>query len=352
MFPNDDSRPMLDPTITSDANEYLASGDPHFLGDRLAITGASGMLGSYLLEFSLNVAWLTGNQIKVLAFSRSENSQINRLLQEFPSQLTVAGYGNIRQTLRDFNPMTVVHAASPASPENYSNVMGLIETNILMTSQILAALANTDSSLIFLSSGEVYGFDPPIPVREDCYSGFDHLSPRGAYPAAKQAAELLLSADPHARGRKTALRVHHTFGPGVNLTQSRIFSSVITSILEGRDVRLRTDGSTRRSFLYALDFARALPLVAKVDGFSVFNIAGASALTMLDFAREAICLADPHLRIIVDESDSMPEALLAPVRTSMASTEKIGRLGWAQTVSLERGLERTLQSARWRLQIR
>lgn len=339
---------MLDPVIENDATEYLESGDSRYLGERVLITGANGMLGSYLTEICLCIALKAHSTLQLLAFTRRPNSSLLRLKSAYPNFIAISTYEGFTDRLRNFQPTTVIHAASPASPEMYERSSGLIEANITRTAEILQGLKGCDSHLIFLSSGEVYGPRPRLPTREDDYSAFDHLGPRGAYPAAKRAAEFLINADQESMASKSILRLYHTYGPGVALNQTRIFSTVLQNLLEGNEISLRSDGTARRSFLYALDLARALPQVRLHQGCEVYNVAGSEEISISDFASTAATLVSPPATIVKRTQDAPSGVAPSPILRGLASTEKLRRLGWTPQISLREGLRRTYESVVWR----
>jgi len=268
--------------------------------------------------------------------------------------LTLIPVAQVKAILDEVSDWLVFHAASPASPENHiKDSMGLVETNIEYNLLLSKSLSRTGGHLVYLSSGEVYGPTPTIPTAEADFSSFDHLSARGSYPEAKRAGELILQSYSGSFGlNATVLRVYHTFGPGIDLDQSRIFSSIIRSIVNNQPITLRTNGASTRTFLYSADLAVAALTCAKLDGFRVVNVAGQREMTILEFAELASRLGEVGIELSDEMKDGVknrdPRHESVTLR-GFADTSLLQGIGWAQQISVEKAILRTVASVNWRI---
>lgn len=343
----------MDPIIASDVASYLDSEPPRINSNRLMVLGASGMLGSYVVEFVCELAHLTGDASQIVAVSRSDSAYLHALKSQYKDLLQIVGYEDVPAILATSDGWLVVHAASPASPDQYlGHESGLIDTNIQLTIDVMNALSQKDGQMIYFSSGEVYGPSPELPTREDSYSAFDHLGPRGCYGEAKRAGELIVKVmSDESSVRAAALRIYHTFGPGIDLNQSRIFSTVVKSLHEKTPILLRTTGDARRSFLYSADLVSAILHTATRDGFSAYNVAGETEMSVKEFAEVASRWSGGSSPVIVMSGHlSQSEAMgtESPILRGIADTRRLKSLGWRPLVSVEEAIIRTVQSVQWR----
>ena len=57
------------------------------------------------------------------------------------------------------------------------------------------------------------------------------------------------------------IRIGHTYGPGINLNDGRVFSDFIKNILDNKDLVIKSDGEAKRAFCYITDAINAFFLV-------------------------------------------------------------------------------------------
>ena len=343
----------MDPSINKDVSEYGFSGKLRDEFQNIMVTGATGMLGAYAVEFFCELSRQHKLNKKIVAVVRKSSPYLAALESDYADCLRVCHYEDMSSVLLSSHNWLVVHAASPASPDQFENdPFGLVATNIMMTLQVAEALRVVGGHLVYFSSGEVYGPNPKIPTSESDSSGFDHLGPRGSYPESKRSGELILQAFSSEYGfGATCLRIYHTFGPGIATNQSRIFSTVINSLVNQTPIVLRTAGEARRSFLYSLDLLNAVLNCAESAGFKVANIAGDTEISIRQFADIASQLSGGNSPVkitstVIDEGAPTE----SPILRGSANTEVLRSLGWSPLVELKDGIGRTVESVNWRRQ--
>ena len=343
----------MDPVINTDVS-FLRS----FMADtkcqkNILVTGVSGMLGGYFLEFLCELARINPNDYRIIGITRRETPYLKRLSNFYSDLLVIDAPSSIQSHILQRKDWLVIHAASPASPESYiHSELALIETNIVSTLEIATALASSGGHLVLLSSGEVYGATPKLPTTETSYSGFDHLAVRGWYPESKRAGELISQNFANHYGfNATSLRVYHTFGPGINLDQSRIFSTVIGAIVHQNPIELRTTGTVKRSFLYVFDLMCAILICASRQGSSIYNVAGDDELSIFEFSQIGSDIGGRNCPVITSSTpiSQTGEAIQeSPILRGLADTTALKSLGWQPRVSISDGLSRTTESILWR----
>lgn len=319
-------------------------------GRRVLVTGATGFLGSYLVELLAYLNELQPEQapIQVLALARSREKLEARF-----AHLNAADYFQpIIQDIgapwaADVQPDFIVHAASLASPKYYlAAPVDTIRANVLGTMQLLELARKSGGRLLFLSSGAVYGqpLSDSDEIGEQDYGPLDPLDARSCYAESKRLGEAACLA--YWREHKVAAviaRVSHTYGPGIDLNDGRIFSDVVASVLRGEDVRLHGDGLSSRPFCYVSDMISGLLLLLlQGQPGEAYNIGATEELTVRALAELVIrASGETGVEVVINTA---PSAYGQAARSSgHFDIAKIRALGWACKISPEAGFARTLE---------
>lgn len=244
----------------------------------------------------------------------------------------------------------IIHAASKASPSHFSaNPVGTILPNVLGTYHLLELARRLQTrGFLFLSSGEVYGrFNPPPiqPIAEDQFGSLDPLDPRACYAEAKRAGEALCLAWHLQYGVPTRIaRLGHTYGPGMDLTDERVFADFVRRILRGEDIILKTDGSAARPFCYLADATVGLlTVLLKGQGGTAYNLMNDEAfISIKDLAiRLAGLFPERGVRVILPDQKA-PTGSAHWNAGCLVATQRIRQLGWKPSTSVESGFRRTI----------
>ena len=123
-------------------------------------------------------------------------------------------------------------------------------------------------------------------------------------------------------------RLAQTFGPGVHPNDTRIFAEFGRSIMDKRDIVLRTRGETERSYLYTADAVTALlTILLKGMPGEAYNAADESTYCSIsDMARR---LAEANgVRIRYDFNDNCKSCYPEPIYMDL-DTSRLRELGWS-----------------------
>jgi UDP-glucuronate decarboxylase len=318
---------------------------PALAGARVLVTGAGGLLPSYVLHAlcALNEGPLRGDPCEVLALTRRPSS--GPLASEPWIQWLVR---DAREPLPwDVRFQYALCGASAASPKAYlADPVGTLMSNGQGLAQVLErAWECRAAGVLFLSSGELYGSPPAdaCPTPEGFQAPLDPLSPRACYVEGKRFGEALCAAWARSKGLRAVIaRPFQVFGPGLREGDGRAFADFLWAAHRGEALVLRSSGSARRSYCYVADAAVAfVQLMVRGEGGEAYNVGSSSPeVTILELARSVAALASAGSAVVVQGQSAEGEG--SPARTC-PDVEKIGRaLGWAPTTSLEEGLRRTL----------
>ena len=311
---------------------------------RVLITGGSGMLGSYIAQGLLELKNRSKFGIESISLLIRENSSRFSMFQKFfGNKFEYIHQNSLLQLQHKFSFDTIIHAASPSNFRVIKlSMMSLFQTNLEMTLQLQKLLAPNVGRFIFFSSGDVYGPNPHFPTSEEDFSGFNHTNPKYLYAEFKRAAESLMYISSQETGlTNTSLRIYHTFGPGVDLSDTRIFGSVVNTLVTKSPFIWNSSGTAKRNFLYSKDLLLAILLTTNSHGFEAYNVAGDESIFVKDFVSIARSLSSVEL-FPMPPIGSMEED--APISIGEASTLKLKSLNWRQTVPTEQAVSNTLAS--------
>jgi nucleoside-diphosphate-sugar epimerase len=324
-----------------------------FRDKNILISGANGFLASYLVYFFLALNDRYNIRCKVVGVSRNAekaNSRFGELLKRSDFEMVIA---DVSKSFSLKHPIHfIIHAASQASPKYYStDPVGTLNANVLGTNNLLEmAKANNVESFLFFSSGEVYGQvdHSKVPTKEDQYGYVDLLNVRSCYAESKRLAETMCVCWHHQYQIPAKIvRPFHTYGPGLDLKDGRVYADFVSDILNNKNIVLMSDGSAKRAFCYLADATLGFitVLIHGVNG-KAYNIGnGKAEVSIFDLANK-LCSIFPekNLKVIRDEGKRDKNYLVSPIQRNSPDTRAANQLGWEASTGIEKGFERTIKS--------
>jgi len=342
------------PIIEEDLRKITASGLPwqQLFGTTVLISGANGLVPSYLLETLLYLNETAQAGIHAIALVRNKDRAMGRLGHlagrsdlTFVVQDVRDPYGGPHEV--DF----VIHAAGQASPRFYSSdPVGTFAVNVIGTWRMLELARDARSTgFLFVSSGEVYGRveDPTAPLNETSFGPMDPLLLRSCYGEGKRGGETLCAAW-HSQFAVPAkiVRLSHTYGPRMDLTDGRVFADFVADVVAGRDIVMKSDGSARRPFCYLADAIEGIfTVLLGGNSGEAYNLGAESEVSILELA-ELLCRLFPerNCRVVRQAREANDPYLPSSNSGGRFDLSKIRSLGWAPTTTVEKGFWRTVKS--------
>ena len=317
----------------------------------ILITGASGLIGSFLVDVLHEANQVMQLGIRIYAMGRN----LQRLSDRFPYASTsedivlfehdVVEPFHSSITKLDY----IIHAAGNAYPQAmYTDPVGTIQANVVGTYNLWELLRKANGKrLLFVSSGEVYGqTSNDIAAFDEDYQGrVDLLAVRSCYPLSKRAAEnLCISYAQQFHLETVIVRPCHTYGATATKLDNRAHSQFLQKAAEHQDIILKSKGKQIRSYSYVADVVSGLLTVLLEGGNGeAYNLSNNNIrISIADLAETIAMLA--HVKICYDLNDMQP----SPFSRAVLKSNKLEKLGWKPAFDLEKGLSHTLMILRGR----
>jgi dTDP-glucose 4,6-dehydratase len=305
---------------------------------KIFVTGGAGFIGSNFIRYVLGLE--KGHTI--VNYDKLTYAGNLANLQSIASR---PNYSFVRGDICDGTAVeaamvgcdAVVHFAAESHVDrSIYEPAPVIETNVTGTFILLQLARKLDvRRFVHISTDEVYGDIP-----QGVFSDEDaHLRPSSPYSASKAAADLLVRSYVRTYGFPALItRSSNNYGP--YQFPEKFLPLMITNALDGKALPIYGDGKQQRDWLHVEDNCRGILAVLEKGRIGeVYNIGG------LD-VEENIALAQRLLRLL-----GKSPALLAYVkdrpghdrRYALSCKKMEQELGWRPQVSLEEGLQQTIE---------
>ena len=324
-------------------NMEIAGGKASFwVGRRVLVTGATGVVGSWLTKDLLAL----GAHVVALVLDADPQTELYR-------SGAIRSVNVVQGRLEDFSAVeraivahevdTVFHLGAQAIVQvGQRSPRATFETNVRGTWNVLEACrlhSDLVERVVVASSDKAYGEHDALPYTED-------MPLQGKYPyeVSKSCADLITQSYFHTYALPVAVaRCGNIYGGG-DLNWSRIVPGTIRSLFRGESPVLRSDGNFIRDYIYVKDVSNAyLRLAERLSVPEVrgqgFNFSPQTQVTVLEIVNLIRRLAQcEHIQPTILNS---AKGEIRNQYLSSAKAEKL--LHWKPAYDLERGLAETLK---------
>ncbi|MBK3332756.1 SDR family oxidoreductase [Persephonella atlantica] len=313
---------------------------------KVLITGAAGFIGSHLCDRFLKEGFyvigldnfLTGSPDNIAHLFGNKNFRF--------IEYDVTNYIYIPDDID-----IILHFACPASPVDYlKHPIHTMKVDSLGTLHTLGLAKRKNARYIFASTSEVYG-DPQIHPQPETYWGnVNPIGIRSVYDEAKRFSEAMSMAYHREHGIDVRIaRIFNTYGERMRTDDGRVIPNFISQALENRDLTIYGDGMQTRSFCYIDDMVDGIFLLAVKENLNgeVFNLGNPEEHTIIEIARKIIHMAESNSGITF-----LPPLEDDPKKRCPDISKAESILGWKPKISLDEGLENTIQYFKLKLNIK
>ena len=300
---------------------------------RIAVTGGAGFLGSHLCERLI----ADGHEVVCLDnFFTGTRRNIEHLLDNHRFELV--RHDVVQPFVIEVDQ--IYHLACPASPVHYQrNPVRTIRTAVQGTLNMLDMAREVRARILIASTSEVYGDPQEHPQRETYWGHVNPIGPRACYDEGKRCAEALTVSYKQQYGVESRIaRIFNTYGPRMHPNDGRVVSNFIVQALGNKPITVYGDGEQTRSFCYVDDLVEAFVRLMSHDADpGPINLGNPRELTVRDLATMTIGMTGSSSRLVRE-----PLPADDPVRRKPDITKAEEVLKWRPQVSIEEGLQRTI----------
>ena len=318
---------------------------------RILVTGGMGFIGSAVVRHAIAAGHRIINLDALTYAGCVQNvAKIANHKNYVFEQANICNPQALAAIFQKHQPDAVMHLAAESHVDrSIDGPADFIDTNITGTFTLLEAARNhwqnigkpDDFRFHHISTDEVFGSLGPTGL----FTETSPYAPNSPYAASKAASDHLVRA------------WHETYGLPVILTNcsnnygpyhfpEKLVPVVILRALNGQEIPVYGDGSNIRDWLYVEDHADALlHVLAKGKTGRTYNIGGENESSNLDLVKTICRIMDkkrpenaPHDRLITFVADRPGHDQRYAIDPARIREE----LGWRPSVTLQQGLEKTV----------
>lgn len=319
---------------------------------KILVTGGAGFIGSAVVRLAVSRGYSIVNLDALTYAACLENVA---LVAESPlyrfEDADIRDHDALDRVFAVHRPDAVIHLAAESHVDrSIDGPTDFIETNVTGTFNLLEAArsfwsrAGKPESFRFhhVSTDEVFGSLGP----DGLFTEATPYDPRSPYSASKAASDHLVRAWGETYGLPVLLtNCSNNYGP--YHFPEKLIPVVILNAIHGRPIPIYGKGENVRDWLFVEDHADALLLVLEKGTVGrSYNIGGGNERRNIDLVR-AICAILDRKR---PKSSSYAEQIVFvddrpghDARYAIDASRIRNELGWKPSLTLEEGLERTVQ---------
>ena len=309
-------------------------------GKNVLVTGAGGFKGSHLVEV------LSQTSAHIVSLVRDFDPRSYFQTQQLYRKSTVVlgdlkDAGRVADILSKYEITTIFHlGAQPIETTALLNPLETLQTNIMGTVHVLEAarLHGHVTEIVVVSSDKAYGPSDRMPYRET-----ERLQGRTPYDVSKSCADLIAQvyAIPDVYDMPVVIaRCANVFGPG-DLNMNRIVPGILEAILHDRPLRIRSNATLVREYIYVKDVADGYIRLAEEMNLTkghAFNLASGNVMSVREII-DRTCKAlgkSIEVKILDEARGEVPEQRLD-------GSKMANMLGWQASTDFAQAIQETFE---------
>lgn len=331
-----------------------------FDGSKIFVTGATGMIGRTIVDMLYMAREMYNIELLIYILVRDREKA-----QKLYKGRTICGndydttnvrtdkkssiiiiQGDICQKQTYPAADYIIHAAGYGDPAAFvKDPIGVIKANLEGTMNMLEYAKESNSRMLFVSTGEVYGYTGKTDAYTEEEAGrLDFNKMRSCYPESKRAAENMCVCYSEQYGVDVVrCRPCHTYGQTMTGRDSRVAAQFIRNAVNGKEIIMKSAGNQKRSMCYVVDTANAIiTILQKGEKSQVYNIGNhTSEITIRQMAEILTKMAGTKLVIEMPKEEEKKGYSASEYQ--ILSDKKLIGLGWKPLTKVEEGFKKVVE---------
>ncbi len=315
------------------------------------VTGGAGFIGSHLCDELVK----TCKVICLDNFSTGDERNIDHLLSDpnfvfirhdITEPIELEKLPGLEKFKIEFQGLQEIYnLACPMSPKDFDkNKIATLMANSYGTKNALDLAVKYQAKFMHFSSSVVYGPRRPdnAKIKEEDVGQVDALSARGSYDEGKRFAETMAVnyRDVHNLDVKI-VRLFRLYGPRMKLNDNQMIPDFIRDAIDNKDLIIFGQKDFSSSFCYVSDCLDAVFKMMESNERGPLNIGSDVNVNIADLAQKIIAIIKSNSKIVYKDEILFMTPLCLPDITKARND-----LGWMPVVTLEKGLEKTINDLR------
>ena len=295
---------------------------------RVIVTGANGFIGVHLCKKLKEYGAIVGT----LDQTESRTNETNAYIGD------ISDFEFVKKSCHAFQPNFVIHlAAFKGRTTNLEDFRSAINSNIVGTLNLIEALSqlSTLNKFVAVGTAEEYG------LGSSPFSSLQREIPISSYSFSKVCmTHLVQTINRLHQFPSVLLRPSIAYGPGQNIDM--FLPALIKSLLQNKVFDM-TSGTQKRDFIYIDDLVLALISACTCGSINgeIYNVCSSETTTIAELAAKVgEILGKKHFIKL----GKFPARKLDIENYVLDQEEANSKMGWAPNVSLNDGLDYTIEA--------
>lgn len=320
----------------------------------VVISGATGLLGSFLVDVLLEKNRADALGCEIYALGRNEAKARARFPYAFDSSCFHFVSCDVQNPIPNVEIGEVgyvIHLASNTHPIAYAtDPIGTVLTNVYGLKNMLDfAEVHRAKRFAFASTVEVYGENRGDTEKfDECYDGYiDCNTLRAGYPESKRCGEALCQAYIAQKRMDIVIpRFARSYGPTLLKSDTKAMSQFLQKVVAGEDIVLKSAGTQCYSYTYVADaISGFLTVLLRGTCGEAYNIADEKSDIHLK-GLAALIAETVGRKVIFEIPDETESAGYSKATKALMDGTKLAALGWRAQYGIAEGVARTVEILR------
>jgi nucleoside-diphosphate-sugar epimerase len=303
---------------------------------KLLITGGLGFIGSHLVEKLSN----KNNEIIILTKTLSKRSNLQNLTKNIKiKKINLTDFQKVGRIIENFKPDVIIHLAGNTShSKSFEKPLQDVDSNIKTTLFMLEKIRQIGLSCKFLlgSTFIVIGRPKKLPVNENT-----PCNPTTIYGTNRLASEHLCKIYHDVYGINTNIfRITNSYGPREQIKPNKnAVNFLINQASRKKKINIYNKGEFFRDLIFVDDvISGIITILRKGKPGELYWISSAKKMWFKKFA--GILQKTTDCEISFPPTPGYTKKV--DVGNFVVSNSKLKKLGWEPKVSINRGIEKTI----------